>query len=151
MVCHWGMSDVLGPQAFGQNEELMFLGRDVQKTQDYSEETARKIDVEVSRILSEGYERAKRILEENREKLDVIANALLERETIEGYEVEEIVEHGRILTAEERSANRQEESPPEAATSDPGGEHAADSGQPAAKPLQPGLGSPPLESAPGVS
>ena len=151
MVCHWGMSDVLGPQAFGQNEELMFLGRDVQKTQDYSEETARKIDEEVSRMLAEGYDKAKRILEENRDKLDMIANALLERETIDGYEVEEIVKHGRPLSAEERGTKTVKDYTSSEAT-----ENAAAADEPAkdeaplAKPLGPDLGQPPLESAPGV-
>lgn len=150
MVCHLGMSELLGPQAFGQNEELMFLGRDVQKTQDYSEETARKIDAEVRRILSEGYERAKTILEANLDKLEIIANALLDRETIEGYEVEEIVEHGRILSAEERHANRGDDSASEAAESAAAEDPATKAEKPAAKPLQTGLGPPPLESAPGV-
>jgi cell division protease FtsH len=151
MVCHWGMSDVLGPQAYGQNEELMFLGRDVQKTQDYSEETARKIDAEVSRILSEGYARAKSILEDNRDKLDIIANALLERETLEGYEVEEVVKHGRMLTDEERGANRAKDTPPETPENAAAADEATDAKEPSAKPLQTGLGQPPLESAPGVS
>ena len=152
MVCHWGMSDVLGPQAFGQNEELMFLGRDVQKTQDYSEETARKIDEEVSRILAEGYDRAKRILEENRDKLEVIANALLERETIEGHEVEEVVKHGRILSAEERGTKTaRDDSSAEATENAADADETANAEEPSAKPLQTGLGQPPLESAPGVS
>ena len=97
MVCNWGMSEELGPQAFGQNEELMFLGREVQRTQDYSEETARRIDGEISRLLSESHNRAKTIISENRDKLEMIATGLLERETLDGFEVEEIVKHGRVL------------------------------------------------------
>ena len=103
MVCDWGMSPVLGPQSFGQREEHFFLGREVARNMDYSDETAQKIDNEVSRILQEAYETSKSILETNREKLDMIANLLLERETLEGYEVEEIIEHGHILTEVERA------------------------------------------------
>jgi len=102
MVCNWGMSEALGPQTFGQNEELMFLGREVSRTQDYSEETARKIDTEVSSLLARSHKRATDILTERRDRLDMIAGALLERETLEGRDVEEMVEHGRILSEEER-------------------------------------------------
>jgi cell division protease FtsH len=85
MVCSWGMSD-LGPQTFGANEELLFLGREVSRQQDYSEETARKIDSEVSRLLRESYESAKRLITGHREALDTLAKALLERETLDGEE-----------------------------------------------------------------
>ncbi|MDA1043926.1 MAG: ATP-dependent zinc metalloprotease FtsH [Verrucomicrobia bacterium] len=105
MVCHWGMSDIIGPQTFGQNEEHLFLGREVTRSQDYSEATAQRIDAEVKRILSESYEKARTIIEENREKLIMIADRLLEAETIDGIEVEEIVEFGYLLT-EERRAER---------------------------------------------
>ncbi|MCE9614599.1 MAG: ATP-dependent zinc metalloprotease FtsH [Lentisphaerae bacterium] len=104
MVCSWGMSETLGPQTFGQNEELMFLGREVNRTQDYSEDTARRIDAEVNRILVEAHNRARQIISDNRDKLEMIAKALLERETIDGYEVEEIVKFGRVLSEEERQA-----------------------------------------------
>ncbi|MEI6218960.1 MAG: cell division protein FtsH, partial [bacterium] len=104
MVCDWGMSVDLGPQAFGEREELMFLGREVARHQDYSDETARRIDAEISHLLRESYERAKKILVENREKLEDIARLLLERETLDGFEVDEIVKHGRILSEEERKS-----------------------------------------------
>jgi cell division protease FtsH len=107
MVCSWGMSPVLGPQAFGQNEELMFLGREVNRTQDYSEDTAQRIDAEVHRILAESHDRAHQILSDNRDKLVMIATALLERETVDGYEVEEIVKHGRVLTEAERQVQNE--------------------------------------------
>ncbi|MBN2302242.1 MAG: ATP-dependent zinc metalloprotease FtsH [Lentisphaerae bacterium] len=103
MVCNWGMSDSLGPQQFSENEELMFLGREVSRTQNYSEATARKIDEEVSRILREAYERAETIIRENRDKLETIATMLLERETLEGRDVEEIVEYGHVLSDEQRA------------------------------------------------
>jgi len=102
MVCNWGMSEELGPQRFGQNQEVMFLGREVSRQQDYSEETARRIDGEVARLLREAHERARRILEENREKLEMVAQRLLELETIDGRDVKDIVEIGRVRTSEER-------------------------------------------------
>ena len=102
MVCNWGMSDELGPQRFGENEELMFLGREVSRSQNYSEETARKIDAEVNKLLRDAHDRAKKLVEENTDKLEMIAQRLLELETIDGRDVEEIVEQGRILSEEER-------------------------------------------------
>lgn len=102
MVCSWGMSEALGPQRFGQNQEVMFLGREVSRTQDYSDETARRIDAEVARLLSEAHARARRILEENRDKLEMVSQRLLELETIDGRDVKDIVETGRIRTPEER-------------------------------------------------
>ena len=102
MVCNWGMSDALGPQRFGENEEVMFLGREVSRSQNYSEETARKIDAEISSLLRDAHARAKKLIEDNANKLEMIAQRLLEHETIDGRDVEEIVEHGRVLSEEER-------------------------------------------------
>jgi len=102
MVCSWGMSASLGPQTFGENQELMFLGREINRTQDYSEETAVKIDAEVNQLLRTSHERAKSILTTNRDKLEIIAAMLLEKETLDGRDVQEIVKHGRILSDEER-------------------------------------------------
>ena len=103
MICDWGMSEDLGPQTFGENQELMFLGRDITRSQDYSEETARKIDHEVNTLLRQCYGRAQKLLEDNRDKLEMIAELLLERETLDGRDVEEMVEHGRVLGEEERA------------------------------------------------
>jgi len=102
MVCEWGMSPLLGPQSFGNREETLFLGREVNRNYEYSEETARKIDAEVSRLVTEAYDRALTMLKEHRQELDQLAELLLERETLDGREVEELVKHGRILTEEER-------------------------------------------------
>jgi len=102
MVCRFGMNEALGPQAFGSNEEHMWLGREVTKTQHFSEETARKIDEEVTRILKYSHEEARRILTEKRKELDTMARILLERETIDGKDVKDIVEFNRIRTPEER-------------------------------------------------
>jgi len=87
MVCEWGMSDRLGPLTFGKNEEHIFLGREVARAKDYSEETALLIDSEIKRIVMECASRAKQILEENIEKLHTLARALLERETLDGEEI----------------------------------------------------------------
>ena len=95
MVCDWGMSP-LGPIAYGGNHDTVFLGRDITRTENVSEETARRIDVEIQRIISEQYERAKIIISERRPALDKIAEALLEHETIEGRHVLEILEFGEI-------------------------------------------------------
>jgi len=102
MVCDWGMSKEMGPQTYGRNEDMTFLGREITRTQDYSEETAKRIDDEVNVLLQTSYEKAKKIIEENRDKLEMIANLLLERETLDGRDVEEIVHKGRILSEQER-------------------------------------------------
>ena len=95
MVCDLGMSD-LGPVAYGDNQENLFLGREITKTQNYSETTATQIDNAISRIVHEQFENAKRLIEDHREALKTIAEALLQYETIEGKHVEEIVETGAI-------------------------------------------------------
>lgn len=92
MVTEWGMSEKLGPLTFGKKDEQIFLGREIAKHKDYSEKTAVDIDEEVKRIVTEAYERAKKILEDNQGLLGVIANALLERETIEGQEIDKLIE-----------------------------------------------------------
>lgn len=102
MVCDWGMSDNMGPQTFGNHEELMFLGRGISSSQDFSEDTSRKIDADVSQLLREAYARAKEILERNRDKLEQIAKTLLERETLDARDVEELMKFGRLLADSER-------------------------------------------------
>jgi cell division protease FtsH len=86
MVCEWGMSD-LGPLTFGKKEEQIFLGREISQHRDYSEDTAIKIDGEVRKLVNQGYETAKQILEGSRETLQKIAAALLEREVLDASEV----------------------------------------------------------------
>ena len=95
MVCDLGMSP-LGPIAYGESQDTVFLGRDITRQEHVSEDTARKIDAEVHRIISEQYERARVIITEHRVVLDKIAQALLEYETIEGRHVQEIMEFGEI-------------------------------------------------------
>jgi cell division protease FtsH len=91
MVCEWGMSEKLGPMTFGKKEEEIFLGRDFTQKVDYSEQTAISIDAEVRRILLEAYERAKLFLRRNLEVLHKMAETLLERESIDGGEIDEIL------------------------------------------------------------
>ena len=95
MVCAWGMS-TLGPIAYGGNTDTVFLGREINRTDNFSEETARKIDVEIRALIDEQYARAKTIIIEKRAALDLIAQALLEHETIEGRHVYELLEFGEI-------------------------------------------------------
>ncbi|MEX2381903.1 MAG: ATP-dependent zinc metalloprotease FtsH [Opitutales bacterium] len=98
MVCDWGMSS-LGPLALGDNQDTVFLGRDISRNHNYSEETARVIDSEIHRLVDEQYQRATEIMKENRESLDKIAVALMEHETVEGKHVHEIIDHGEIRSA----------------------------------------------------
>jgi cell division protease FtsH len=97
MVCEWGMSGRMGMVEYGDHEDYVFLGREIGRSRGYSEQTAREIDEEVHQIVSGAYERAKKILGENRDKVEKIAAALLEYETLDGSQVEEIIKHGRML------------------------------------------------------
>jgi cell division protease FtsH len=92
MVREWGMSDRLGPMAWG-SQGMVFLGEDLMHTRDYSDETSRVIDEEVSRILREQEERATEYLKRHKTGLDAVASALLENETIDGAEVSRLVDH----------------------------------------------------------
>jgi len=99
MVCDYGMSE-LGPLTFGKREEQIFLGREIAQHRDYSEDTAIRIDHEIKRLVTEGYAKAKQILEENKETLCRIAEALLEREVLDANEVRMIIQN---LPLEEKS------------------------------------------------
>jgi cell division protease FtsH len=91
MVCQWGMSEKLGPVTFRQGETHPFLGREIAQPKDFSEETARIIDEEVRRIVQEMEEKAEKIIGANRKKLDVLAQALVEHETLEKEEVDRLL------------------------------------------------------------
>jgi cell division protease FtsH len=91
MVCEWGMSEAMGPLTFGKKEEQIFLGREIAQHQDYSEDTAIRIDHEVKRFVQSNYERAKLVLEEHRVSLDRIAEELLVREVLDAEQVRRIV------------------------------------------------------------
>ncbi|RPJ54574.1 MAG: ATP-dependent metallopeptidase FtsH/Yme1/Tma family protein [Acidobacteria bacterium] len=96
MVCEWGMSDAMGPLTFGKKEEQIFLGREIAQHQDYSEDTAVKIDQEVKKIVLDGYQRAKELLEANRAALTRVAEALLEYESLDLTAIEKIVRGERF-------------------------------------------------------
>jgi len=91
MVCEWGMSDSLGPLAFGKKEEQIFLGREFAQHRDYSEQTARLIDDEIRRIVTQSYEKAKEIVEREVAALHRLAMALLEKEVLDGIQIDRII------------------------------------------------------------
>jgi len=96
MVCQYGMSDRVGMVQYGSDDEYVFLGREMARTKVYSENTAREIDEEIKRLIDEGYKRAQDIILTNRDKLELIATALLEHETLDRTQVEEIVRTGKF-------------------------------------------------------
>jgi len=96
MVTQWGMSDKLGMVQYGDHNEYVFLGREMTRGKDYSERTAQDIDNEVKRIIDEAFKVAKDIIDKYRDKLEIIANCLLEYETLEGSQVEEIIQTGKF-------------------------------------------------------
>ena len=102
MVCEWGMSEKLGPLAYGKKHEQIFLGRELSQHRDYSDQVALEIDNEVKNMVSSSYERAYKLLEENRNKLDLLANALLEYETIDLKDIESLMETGEISRTHKR-------------------------------------------------
>ena len=91
MVCEYGMSEKLGPMTFGWKEELVFLGKEIGEQRDYSEAVAHEIDMEVRRLIEEAYSRAKEILISHRDKLEAIAQRLIEEETLEGDELKALL------------------------------------------------------------
>ncbi len=97
MVCEWGMSDKMGMVEYGEHEDYVFLGRDISRARDYSEATAEQIDREVRKLVDDAYGRATEILTANRDKLEVIAKALLEFETLDGVQIRDVIEHGRMM------------------------------------------------------
>jgi cell division protease FtsH len=96
MVCEWGMSEALGPLTYGKKEEQIFLGKEFNRHQDYSEATALKIDAEIKRIVSEQYDRAQKTLVDNKRFLEKIADALLEHEVLDAEQIKQILE-GRTM------------------------------------------------------
>jgi cell division protease FtsH len=134
MVTQWGMSDRLGMIQYGESGEYIFLGREMARSKDYSENTAQEIDNEVKRIIDDAFRRAKDIIDQNRDKLELIANALLEYETLEGAHVEEIIRTGKFNPP-----------PPEPQVGPPTGAQAAtplpEMVRPTPPKIDPGLGS----------
>ena len=97
MVCEWGMSDAIGTLSIGETGEEVFIGREWVQNKNYSEETARLVDAEVKRIVEEAHARCVKLLQDNRAALDRIAQALLERETISGEELDLLMENKPLL------------------------------------------------------
>jgi len=123
MVCEWGMSDAMGPLTFGKKEEQIFLGREIAQHQDYSEDTALKIDQEVRRFVTDNYQRAQRLLSQSKDTLVKIADALLAREVLDAEQVKRLAAGlpldephpvaDRVATADEDEARpRQKERAP---------------------------------------
>lgn len=98
MICEFGMSEALGPITFGRRQEQVFLGRDISRDRNYSEEVASAIDQEVRRMIEEAYDKTVEMLESNIDKLHLIANALMEKETLEGSELEALLKEGGFNT-----------------------------------------------------
>jgi cell division protease FtsH len=128
MICQWGMSDKMGMVQYGHDSDHVYMGRDMVQRQDYSEFTAQEIDTEVKRIINEAYQRAKNLIETHRDKLEIIANALLEFETLDGEQVKQIVATGTFTPP-----------PPAPKVDPPSGAIAATPLSDAPKPLPPKL------------
>ena len=96
MVMHWGMSERLGNVLYGEGQEFDFFGRGMPRAKEYSESTAQEIDAEVKRIIDEAFKTAKQLIETHRDKLEIIANGLLEFETLDGVQVADIVSTGKF-------------------------------------------------------
>ncbi len=108
MVCEWGMSDEFGPMALGKKDDEVFLGRDMAHVKDYSDETAKLIDLEVKRILSNAYSRAKTILTDNVDILHALSLSLIDRETLNGEEVELVIKGNSLPPANGKQASAEE-------------------------------------------
>ncbi|MGA2748653.1 MAG: ATP-dependent zinc metalloprotease FtsH [Verrucomicrobiota bacterium] len=134
MVCQWGMSEKMGMVQYGNDNEQLFLGRDMVQRKDYSEFTAQEIDAEVKRIINEAFDRAKKLIDTYRDKLEIIANALLEYESLDGTQVSDIIKTGLFTPP-----------PPDPKVEPPSGAVAATPLPEVPKPLPPklpGFGSP---------
>lgn len=102
MICEYGMSENIGPVTFGHRQDQVFLGRDIARDKDYSEEVAAEIDKEVRSFMEDAYAATEKLLSDNIDKLHVIAKALMEKETLEEEEINQLVKYGHILTVEEK-------------------------------------------------
>ncbi len=98
MITQWGMSENLGPITFGRKQEQVFLGRDIAQDRNYSEEVACAIDKEVRRLIEDAYAKTEEMLQNNMDKLHLIANALMEKETLEANELEQLLKEGKITS-----------------------------------------------------
>jgi cell division protease FtsH len=105
MVMRWGMSDLLGARVYGENQQEVFLGRDVTTHQNLSDQTAQQVDNEIRRIIDEQYDRARKTIEDNRDKIEIMAEALLEWETIDAKQIDEIMAGKKPTPPESQSGD----------------------------------------------
>lgn len=110
MICEYGMSEAMGPITFGRRQEQVFLGRDISRDRNYSEEVARAIDQEVRTLIDEAYNKTEAMLRSNLEKLHLIAQALMEKETLEADELEQLMREG-VITARAASEDEDDNQP----------------------------------------
>ncbi len=133
MICEYGMSENIGPVTFGHRQDQVFLGRDIARDKEYSEEVAAEIDKEVRSFMEDAYAATEKLLSDNIDKLHVIAKALMEKETLEEEEINQLVKYGHILTAEEKLQLVQQSVVDEEATAAPVAESDAKAEAPAAE------------------
>ena len=133
MICEYGMSENIGPVTFGHRQDQVFLGRDIARDKDYSEEVAAEIDKEVRSFMEDAYAATEKLLSDNIDKLHVIAKALMEKETLEEEEINQLVKYGHILTTEEKLQLVQQSVVDEEATAAPVAEVDAKAEAPAAE------------------
>ncbi len=149
MIRSWGMSETLGPLSFAKDEEQVFLGREIAQHRDYSEETARKIDSEVNRLVMRAYERAQSVLTEHTDVLHKLAEQLLEKETILGAELDEIIRQVRPGIQLPDKPSDKEEAQDGSAPSAPAADQAKTAEDAAAAPADHSRGSAPNEADSG--
>jgi len=118
MVTRWGMSDKLGPRVYGDNESEVFLGRDVTTHKNLSDSTAQMVDEEIQRIIDEQYQRARKIIEDNRKKIEIMAQALLEWETLQADQIDDIMAGKPPRSPEESTGSFDNSSPAQADNND---------------------------------
>jgi cell division protease FtsH len=118
MVTQWGMSDHLGPMVYGENEGEVFVGRSITTHKNVSEATMQQVDAEIRRIIDAQYALARKLIEDNREKVEAMAKALMEWETIDADQVNDIIE-GRPPRAPKPPSNTQAPPPPQGSASAP--------------------------------
>ena len=121
MVCEWGMSDVLGPVTFGKKDEEIFLGREIAQHKDYSEQTAKLIDAEIKKLVLNAQKKAEEIIKKHIDKLHSLADALLEREILDGDEIDKIL-NGEELKPVKKKVKKVKKKPEEKSNDVPAAE-----------------------------
>ena len=122
MVMQWGMSRKMGPIAYGDHDEQIFLGKEIAVRRDYSEDTAREIDNEVRTLMNECHERARHVIAEHKEDLHKVANALLERESLDAEDIKILLNDGTLPPLKKNSTNNGDAAKPAADAGEPGGQ-----------------------------